>query len=87
MVVESLLINPVMAGVAGGIIGAIIIFLTTITGIVGCSKVAKFLETSVWGKYGYKVNWGGAVWGAIIGFIYGFVIWWGFSLIYNSLVI
>ena len=50
--VEYLLINPVMAGIAGGIIGAIVIFLTTITGIAGYSKVAKFLESSFWKKYG-----------------------------------
>ncbi len=85
--VEYLLINPVMAGIAGGIIGAIVIFLTTITGIAGYSKVAKFLESSFWKKYGYKVSWGGAILGAVIGFIYGFVIWWLFSLIYNALVI
>jgi len=83
---EYLLINPLMAGISGGVIGAIIIFLTTITGVLGYSKAAKFLETSVWKKYGYRVSWIGSLWGAILGFIYGFLIWWIFSLIYNSLV-
>jgi len=58
--VDYLLINPLMAGIAGGIIGAIIVFLTTITGVLGYSKAAKFLEDSVWKKYGYKVSYGGA---------------------------
>ena len=48
--VDYLLINPVMAGVAGGVIGAILIFLTTLTGILGRSDAAKFLETTVWKK-------------------------------------
>ncbi len=83
---DYLMISPTIAGLSGGIIGAIIIFLTTITGVLGYSKAAKWLEESVWKKYGYKVSWGGAVWGAILGFIYGFLIWWVFSLIYNALI-
>ncbi len=82
---ETLLLEPVTAGSAGGIIGAIIIFLTTINGVLGKSKVAKFFETSVWKKFGYKVSLGGAIWGAVLGFVYGFLIWWIFSLIYNVL--
>ena len=84
--VEYLLINPLTAGIAGGIVGAIIIFLTTITGVLGISNAAKFLESSVWKKYGYRVSWPGSICGAIIGFIYGFVIWYVFSVIYNGLV-
>ena len=86
MALEYLVINPLMAGIAGGIIGAIIIFLTTITGILGYSKAAKFLETTVWKKYGYRVSFLGAIWGVVLGFIYGFLIWWIFSLIYNALI-
>lgn len=78
-------ISPLNAGIAGGIIGAIIIFLTTITGVLGHSKAAKFLETTVWKKYGYRVSWAGSLWGAVLGFIYGFLIWFVFSLIYNAL--
>jgi hypothetical protein len=84
--VGELIINPLMAGIAGGIIGAIIILLTTITGILGYSKAAKLLETTVWKKYGYKVNFKGAVIGTILGFIYGFLVWFVFSLIYNALI-
>jgi len=83
---EYLLINPIMAGVAGGIIGVIIIFLTTITGALGHSKAAKFLESTVWKKYGYKVSGPGAIWGAVLGFVYGFLIWWVFGLVYNALI-
>jgi len=84
--VEYLLINPIIAGMAGGIIGAIIIFLTTITSVLGYSKAAKFLESTVWKKYGYRVSWAGSILGAVLGFIYGFLIWWIFSLIYNAFV-
>ena len=79
-------INPLMSGISGGIIGAIIIFLTTITGVLGHSKAAKLLESTVWKKYGYRVTFLGAFWGAVLGFIYGFLIWFVFSLIYNSLI-
>ena len=84
--VEYLLINPLVAGIAGGVIGAIVVFLTTITAVLGYSKAAEWLEKSVWGKYGYRVSLVGSVWGAILGFIYGFIIWWVFSLIYNGLL-
>ncbi len=84
--VDYLSINALMAGISGGIIGAIIILLTTITGVLGYSNAAKWLEMSVWGKYGYRVSLSGAVWGACLGFIYGFLIWWVFSIIYNVLI-
>jgi hypothetical protein len=84
--VDYLAIAPLAAGVAGGVIGAVAVFLTTITGVLGYSNAAKWIETSVWKKYGYSVSWGGAVWGAVLGFVYGFVIWWIFSLVYNSLI-
>ena len=84
--VEYLLINPLIAGVAGGIIGAAMIFLTTLTGALGYSKAAKLLETTVWKKYGYKATTLGSLWGAILGFIYGFLIWWVFALVYNALI-
>ncbi|MGC9309645.1 MAG: hypothetical protein ACP5D2_03045 [Candidatus Nanoarchaeia archaeon] len=83
---EYLLLNPLIVGVSGGIIGAIIVFLTTITGILGYSKVARILEKTVWKRYGYRVSFGGALWGGIIGFVYGFLIWWVFALIYNALL-
>ena len=84
--VEYLIINPLMAGIAGGILGAILIFLTTITGILGYSKAAKLLESTIWKKYGYRVSGVGSIWGAILGFVYGFIIWYVFSLIYNMLL-
>jgi hypothetical protein len=83
---DYMAISPLSSGIAGGIIGAIIIFLTTLNGTHGRSKVAKLLESSVWKKYGYKVSVGGAFWGAVIGFIYGFIIWFIFSIVYNSLI-
>lgn len=77
-------INAVKAGISGGIIGAIIIFLTTITGILGYSGAAELLSSTIWGNLGYSVSWLGAIVGAVLGFIYGFIIWFIFSLIYNK---
>jgi hypothetical protein len=84
--VEYFLIDLFAAGIAGGIIGAILIFWTTITGILGYSKAAKLLESTVWKKYGYSVSFFGAIWGAVLGFMYGFVVWVFFALIYNTLI-
>jgi hypothetical protein len=83
---EYLMINPLMAGIAGGIIGAIMILWTTINGIRGKSKAYKILESTIWKSYGYRATWGGALLGTILGFIYGFLIWGIFSLIYNVLL-
>ena len=84
--VAYLPISPLRAGVAGGIIGLIVIVISTIAGILGYSRVAKILEESLWNKYGYYVSWKGAIWGGIIGFIYGFIIMFLFTHIYNMLV-
>jgi hypothetical protein len=84
--VEYLLMNPIMAGVAGGIVGAIVVFLTTLSGILKCSGAAKILESTIWKKYGYRVSGFGAIWGAVLGFVYGFVALWVFTIIYNALI-
>jgi len=75
-------INAVKAGISGGIIGAILIFLTTITGILGYSQAAGLLNSTIWSNFGYSVSWIGA----IIGAIFGFIIWGIFSLIYNKII-
>ena len=81
------MINPINAGLAGGIIGAFIIFLSTLTAVLGHSKAAHFFaDKSVWKKYGYRVTWIGSVVGAIIGFVYGFLIWCFFAVIYNYFI-
>jgi hypothetical protein len=79
-------INSLKAGISGGIVGAIIIFLTTIFGILEYSQVAELLTSSIWGNFGYAINWPGTIIGAVFGFIYGFIIWWVFSLIYNKII-
>ena len=84
--VDYLAINSLVAGLSGGVIGAAISFLTIILGILKYSKAAKLMEQTVWKKYGYKVSWLGSLWGAVLGFIYGFVIWFFFALIYNWLI-
>ena len=80
------LISPLSAGISGGAIGAMAIFLTTIIGMLGYSDIAKIIEKSVWKNFGYRVNVIGSVIGAILGFIYGFLIWFMFAVIYNSFI-
>lgn len=81
-----LTINPISAGITGGLIGLIGILWTTINGIMGKSNVAKWFEESVWGNYGYSVSWKGLFVGLVLGFVYGFVIWWFFGVVYNFLI-
>ena len=79
-------INSVKSGISGGIIGAIIILLTTITGILGYSQAAGLLNSTIWSNFGYSISWAGAIVGAVLGFVYGFVIWWLFASVYNKLI-
>lgn len=79
-------INAVKSGISGGIIGAIIILLTTITRILGYSQTADLLNSTIWSNFGYNISWAGAIVGAVLGFVYGFIIWWLFALIYNKLI-
>jgi hypothetical protein len=73
-------------GLAAGIIGAIVTFLTTILGIYGNSKAAETMMLTMWGSLGYSVSWLGAFIGIIIGFVYAFIIMWVAALIYNKLI-
>jgi hypothetical protein len=81
------LLNPFLAGgFRRGIVGATITLFTTIIGVLGYSKAAKILELTVWKKYGYGASWKGVFPGIILGFVYGFLIVYSFSFIYNILV-
>jgi hypothetical protein len=82
----DLKLNSLKFGIAGGIIGAITVFLTTINGILGLSNAASFMTTTLWQNLGYSVTWPGAFIGLIIGFVYGFVPLWLGALIYNKLI-
>lgn len=77
-------IHPLNFGLAGGVVGAVAAFLTTIFGIYGLSKMASFMAQTVWGSYGYSISWVGAFIGLIIGFAYGFIPTWIGALLYNK---
>jgi hypothetical protein len=79
-------INALKLGLAGGVIGAIVTFLSTIVGIYGLSQAADSMANTMWANYGYSVTWGGAFIGLIIGFVYAFVLVWTVAMIYNWLL-
>ncbi len=79
-------LNALKLGLAGGIIGAVVTFLSTIAGIYGLSQAADSMASTMWTNYGYSVTWGGAFIGLIIGFVYAFVLVWTVAMIYNRLL-
>lgn len=83
---QYLKINSIKLGLAAGIIGAVLTFLTTITGIYGSSQAANFMALTFWGTFGYTVSWAGAFIGLVLGFIYAFVLVWIAAVIYNKLI-
>jgi len=83
---QKLKIDAVKLGTASGIVGALIIFFTTLTGLYGASQAHTFFTSSVWSSFGYSLSWGGAIIGAILGFIYAFVFVWVTVLIYNKFI-
>ena len=83
---KYLKINSTKFALSTGIMGAILIFLTTITGIYKHSEAATFFTSSIWSSFGYSVTWTGAFIGIILGFIYGFILMWIPITIYNKLI-
>jgi hypothetical protein len=75
-------------GIAGGAIIAICIFITTIAAITtkNYATLSTSLISDIYGIFGYKVSFLGAILGAIYGFIDGFIITWIYALIYNKLI-
>ncbi|RLF35216.1 MAG: hypothetical protein DRM99_05095 [Thermoplasmata archaeon] len=74
-------------GLAGGLITALCIFVTTILVVIfqpygmECASIIA----DIYGFLGYSISFFGAVLGAIYGFIDGFILTWIFALIYNKL--
>lgn len=82
----KLKLDSIKFGLSGGIIGAIIVFLTTINGFFGFSKAYLILQATIWTKFGYTLTLPGLLIGTILGFIYGLIICSVFALIYNKLI-
>ncbi len=84
-------LNAVKFGLAGGVVTAICVALTTIMGIFGffpeyTALSFEWLE-SIYGFLGYSgANWLSVILGALYSFVDGFIFVWIFALIYNKLV-
>ncbi|MEN7981833.1 MAG: hypothetical protein ABFQ65_00095 [Nanoarchaeota archaeon] len=73
-------------GLAGGIISAICISLSTIAGMLGYFSTYNSMTTEIYGMFGYSTSWLGVFLGATYGFFDGFFMVWIFALIYNRLI-
>ena len=79
-------LDAVKFGLAGGIVSAICIALTTLVGIFGYFTEFNALIVSIYGFLGYSISWLGVVLGPIYAFIDGFIATWIFGAIYNKMI-
>lgn len=81
-------LNTVKFGLAGGIVIAVCIFITTLTAVIFPGYALSFiiLFTGIYGFLGYNMTLLGAILGAIYGFVDGFILTWLFAWIYNKLI-
>jgi len=85
MVEKYLKLNAVKFGLAGGIVTAICIALTTLVGMGGYCVECTNLIGGMYGGFGYSVTLVGALLGAFYGFVDMVIAIWLFALIYNKL--
>ena len=79
-------LNVVKFGLAGGIVTAICMFITTLLVIyIPNLPVLTSLLTEIYGLFGLTVSWAGAFF-SLLSFIDGFILTWIFALIYNKLL-
>jgi len=78
------MLNAKNFGLAGGILGAVIMFAATLISLVN-GYGSEFLKLMASIYPGYGVNGIGVITGAIYGFIDGFICYYIFALIYNKL--
>jgi len=81
-------LNALKFGLAGGIVAAICVFVTTVFVILKPDygmQYTGFLK-DIYGFLGYDATLLGAVLGAIYGFIDCFIFTWVFALVYNKLI-
>jgi hypothetical protein len=81
-------LHAVKFGIAGGLITALCVFVVTILGTLfsGYASHSTWILQEFYGFLGYKVCIGGALLGAVYGFIDGFIIIWFFAWVYNKLL-
>ena len=82
-------LNAYKFGLAGGILGAVCVMATTLSGIMdwfGGLKIWNEIIADIYGGLGYKITWLGMLLGGVYGFIDCFIAVWLFALIYNKLI-
>jgi len=85
MVEKYLKLNAVKFGLAGGIITAICIALTTLVGMAGYCVECTNLISGMYSGFGYSVSLVGVLLGVVYGFVDMAIATWLFALIYNKL--
>ena len=81
-------LNAWKFGLAGGIITAICIFVTTLAVIIWPNYGTQYVGIikDIYGFLGYDATILGAFLGAVYGFIDGLILTWLFALVYNKLL-
>ncbi len=81
-------LNALKFALAGGIWGGIVGLGTTILALMNVPGFLPFAEllNQFYGPYGYSISWTGSIFGALWGFVEGFIHIGFFALVYNWLV-
>jgi len=82
-------LNPLKFGLAGGILTAVCVAITTFVGIFGLMggfQLWNSIITDLYGTLGYSISIKGLLLGPIYRFIDGFIATWIFAAIYNKLI-
>ncbi len=83
---KAMKLDAVRFGLAGGIMSAICISLSSIVGMFGYFNMHNSMLMEMYGMFGYSASWLGVLLGAVYGFIDGFVLVFIFAWIYNKLL-
>ena len=83
---KSIKLDALRFGLAGGIISALCVALSTIVGMFSYYEIHNSMMIEMYGMFGYSISWMGVFFGAIYGFLDGFVVAWLLILIYNKLL-
>ena len=79
-------LNALKFGLAGGILGALLMIIMTLWVMYIPSPTHKFLMLEMYGMFGYSASWVGVLLGAIYGFVDCFIFFGIFAWVYNKLL-
>jgi len=83
---KSMKLDALRFGLAGGIVSALCVGVSTILGLFGYYQIHNSMIIEMYGMIGYGQSWVGVLIGSVYGFVDGFFIVWIFALIYNWLL-